>query len=90
MIVGGLFALFPGVLSLVRGDWPNAIYTGGVGLALMAQCERDHDADRIFISTNKSNAPMRRLLDKAGWRPSGQIDNLDPGDPELVFVKFRG
>jgi|SRR5580692_9508816 len=62
----------------------------GVGLALMAQCERDHDADRIFTSTNKSNAPMRRLLDKAGWRPSGQIDNLDPGDPELVFVKFRG
>lgn len=61
----------------------------GVGLALMSQCERDHDADRIFTSTNESNAPMRGLLDKAGWQASGQIDNLDPGDPELVFVKFR-
>jgi hypothetical protein len=32
---------------------------------------------------------MRRLLEKAGWLATGQIDNLDPGDPELVFVKFR-
>jgi GNAT superfamily N-acetyltransferase len=61
----------------------------GLGLALVAQCERDHAADRIFTSANQSNAPMRRLLDKAGWQASGQIDNLDPGDPELVFVKFK-
>jgi hypothetical protein len=61
----------------------------GVGSALMARCEADHDADRIFTSTNESNAPMRRLLEKAAWLASGRIDNLDPGDPELVFVKFR-
>ena len=61
----------------------------GVGEALMAQCERNHDADRIFTSTNESNAPMRRLLAKADWSVSGVIENLDPGDPELVFVKFR-
>jgi len=62
---------------------------GGVGSALMEQCERSHDADRIFTSTNESNAPMRRLLAKADWSVSGVIENLDPGDPELVFVKFR-
>jgi len=62
---------------------------GGVGLALMDHCERSHDADRIFTSTNESNAPMRRLLAKADWSVSGVIENLDPGDPELVFVKFR-
>jgi len=32
---------------------------------------------------------MRALLAKAGFEPSGLIENLDPGDPELVFVKFR-
>jgi GNAT superfamily N-acetyltransferase len=61
----------------------------GAGSALMAQSERVHDADRIFTSTNESNAPMRALLARDGWTASGQIDNLDPGDPELVFVKFR-
>jgi GNAT superfamily N-acetyltransferase len=61
----------------------------GTGSALMAKCEADHDADRIFTSTNESNAPMRRLLAKADWSVSGVIENLDPGDPELVFVKFR-
>jgi hypothetical protein len=31
---------------------------------------------------------MRALLEKCGYAPSGRIENLDPGDPELVFVKF--
>jgi len=46
------------------------------------------EADRVFTSTNESNAPMRALLGQCGYKPSGSIDNLDPGDPELVFVKF--
>jgi len=62
---------------------------GGVGRALMAHCERVHDADRIFTSTNESNAPMRALMADMGWRPCGQVDALDEGDPELFFVKFR-
>lgn len=62
---------------------------GGVGTALMAACEEQHDDDRLFTSTNESNAPMRALLAKAGYQVSGVIENLDPGDPELVFVKFR-
>ncbi|MFI4935611.1 MAG: GNAT family N-acetyltransferase [Caulobacterales bacterium] len=61
----------------------------GVGAALMARCEAAHDDDRLFTSTNESNAPMRALLARAGYEPSGIIQNLDPGDPELVFVKFR-
>lgn len=62
----------------------------GAGSALMAQCVAAHEADRIFTSTNESNAPMRALLAKAGWRPAGVIHYLDPGDPELIFVKPRG
>ena len=77
---------FPFVDLLVVAE---AARRHGVGLALMARCEADHDADRIFTSTNESSAPMRRLLAKADWSVSGVIENLDPGDPELVFVKFR-
>ena len=55
----------------------------------MHRCEAAHDSDRIFTSTNESNDPMRRLLAKADWLATGIVENLDPGDPELIFVKFR-
>jgi GNAT superfamily N-acetyltransferase len=63
---------------------------GGAGRALMDHCEAAAGGDRIFTSTNESNAPMRALLAKASWRPAGVIHYLDPGDPELIFVKLRG
>ena len=85
-IVTRHFFGFPFVdLLIVAEDARRA----GIGEALLAKCEADHHADRIFTSTNESNAPMRRLLAKADWSVSGVIENLDPGDPELVFVKFR-
>ena len=61
---------------------------GGAGGALLSAMERAVSADRVFTSTNESNAPMRALLEKRGYEPSGRIENLDPGNPELVFVKF--
>jgi ribosomal protein S18 acetylase RimI-like enzyme len=61
----------------------------GIGNALLDAIERARQADRIFTSTNESNAPMRALLEKRGYEPSGTIHNLDADDPELVFVKFR-
>ncbi len=61
----------------------------GVGEALLARCEQAHDDDRMFTSTNQSNLAMRALLAKAGWRQCGVIHDLDPGDPELVFVRLR-
>jgi hypothetical protein len=33
---------------------------------------------------------MQRLLLQAGFEPSGVIENLDEGDPELVYVKRLG
>ncbi|HWT07339.1 MAG TPA: GNAT family N-acetyltransferase [Xanthomonadales bacterium] len=44
--------------------------------------------DRVFSSTNVSNAAMQAVFERYGWRRCGQIDELDPGDPELVYVKF--
>jgi GNAT superfamily N-acetyltransferase len=60
----------------------------GGGSALLEAIERSISGDRIFTSTNESNEPMRALLLKRGYAPSGHIENLDSNDPELVFVKF--
>ncbi|CAN7522712.1 GNAT family N-acetyltransferase [Pseudomonas solani] len=60
----------------------------GVASALMAELERQCTGPKLFTSTNASNAPMLALLARHGFTPSGRIDNLDEGDPELVFVKF--
>jgi GNAT superfamily N-acetyltransferase len=60
----------------------------GVATAILRAIEETIGEDRLFTSTSESNLPMRTLLGKCGYRPSGKIDNLDPGQPELVFVKF--
>lgn len=62
--------------------------SSGVGNAIFEAIEQAERADRLFTSTNESNAAMRALLEKRGYRPSGTIQNLDPGETELVFVKF--
>jgi GNAT superfamily N-acetyltransferase len=61
----------------------------GVGLKLLEHCEAAHRDDRLFVTTNASNAPAQRLLAKAGFQGSGVIYNLDAADPQLVFVKLR-
>lgn len=61
----------------------------GVGSALMAHVEAVFPGDRLFVSTNESNVAMRALLAGRGYEPSGVVHNLDPGDPELIFVKRR-
>lgn len=61
----------------------------GVASALMANLEVNLQDDRMFVSTNESNDIMRQLLVKRGYRVSGMVENLDPGDPELFFVIFK-
>jgi GNAT superfamily N-acetyltransferase len=60
----------------------------GVGRALLAHCSTQVEA-KLWTSTNASNAAMRALLGRAGFVESGIIHNLDPGDPELIFVLLR-
>ena len=55
---------------------------------LLEATEQRAVTDRVFSSTNASNAAMQAVFDRYGWRRCGQIDELDPGDPELVYVKF--
>jgi hypothetical protein len=30
---------------------------------------------------------MQKLCEKLGYQPSGILDNIDPGDPELFYCK---
>jgi ribosomal protein S18 acetylase RimI-like enzyme len=77
------------------GEWfiplvvvSSEIRRSGAGRQIVSYMERHSSAEKIFTSTNLSNLPMRRLLEGLGYRHSGVVENLDPGDPELVFVKF--
>jgi ribosomal protein S18 acetylase RimI-like enzyme len=58
-----------------------------IGEALLSALEQAADGPKLFVTTNLSNHRMQRLLQRAGYGPCGYIDQLDPGDPELVFVK---
>lgn len=60
----------------------------GVASALLDEIERAHAAQKLFVSTNVSNAIMRKLLPARGYLPAGHVDHLDPGDPELFFVRL--
>lgn len=58
----------------------------GMGRALVQALAARCRTPRLFTSTNRSNEAMRRFLDTLGFQPSGIIYNLDPSDPELVYV----
>lgn len=62
----------------------------GVGRSLVGYGESRCKTPKLFTSTNLTNKPMQLLLEGLGYRLSGYIDNLDPGDPELVYFKHLG
>jgi ribosomal protein S18 acetylase RimI-like enzyme len=59
----------------------------GIGEALMRHAMASCRTAKLFTSTNLSNAPMQALLGKLGFELTGVIHNLDPGDPELVYLR---
>ena len=67
---------------------PGLRRRGGAS-ALLANLEAAIEGDRMFVSANESNDIMRQLLVKRGYRVSGMVENLDPGDPEIFFVIFK-
>ncbi|WP_327709503.1 GNAT family N-acetyltransferase [Streptomyces sp. NBC_00464] len=58
----------------------------GVGERLLADAAASCSAPKLFTSTNVSNQPMQRLLQRAGWSPAGLLHGLDEGDPELFYL----
>lgn len=61
----------------------------GVGSALVDALTERCKTAKLFTSTNQSNVPTQRLLERRGFTSSGIIHNLDPGDPELVYFLDR-
>jgi GNAT superfamily N-acetyltransferase len=61
----------------------------GIGRALLQAAVHSASTSRVFTSTNRSNTPMRALLDREAWSLSGELDGLDVGDPELVYFIDR-
>lgn len=59
----------------------------GIGLRLLAAAEARCASTKLFTSTNASNATAQRLLEQAGFQRSGVVENLDDGDPEIVYFK---
>jgi GNAT superfamily N-acetyltransferase len=59
----------------------------GLATALMAEAERQCVRNKLFVSCNRSNVPAQYLFERCGFVPSGQVENLDDEDDELVFFK---
>ena len=55
----------------------------GLGTGLLTHSSRT--LPEVWTSTNRSNAAMRALLEKEGWRYCGELNGLDEGDPEQFF-----
>jgi ribosomal protein S18 acetylase RimI-like enzyme len=62
----------------------------GYGSMLIKYVESICETEKLFISTNKSNEPMNKLLSKLGYLPSGHLENIneEDWDYEMFFVKF--
>jgi GNAT superfamily N-acetyltransferase len=58
----------------------------GIATALVEHIE-GLTRGKLFTSTNRSNAPMRALCVRRGFVESGVIENLDDGDPEIIYFK---
>ncbi len=70
-------------LLLVHPDY----WRKGIASALIQHLEKIVPAEKLFTSTNESNAPMQALCEKLGYVKSGWIENLDEGDPEIIYFK---
>ena len=72
-----------GFVSLVYVAEPER--RRGIGRRLVEALAERCRTPKLFTSTNQSNKPMQALLESLGYVRSGTIQNLDPGDPELVY-----
>jgi len=62
----------------------------GVGAEIVRHLRSIAPASKLFSSTNASNVPMQKLFRSLGFERSGQVDNLDEGDPEIIFFIVNG
>lgn len=60
----------------------------GIGAKLLEAVEAAlAGTPKLFTSTNQSNRRMQKLLNKHGYKVTGNIEGLDDGDPEIFYLK---
>ncbi|MGG0302704.1 GNAT family N-acetyltransferase [Bacillus albus] len=57
----------------------------GYASSLISYMLSHSPTQKIFSSTNKSNESMQKVFHSNGFIRSGMIENLDEGDPEIIF-----
>jgi len=61
----------------------------GIAKALIRHIESINPTEKLFTSTNESNTDMQHLCEALGFMKSGWIENLDEGDPEIIYFKRK-
>jgi ribosomal protein S18 acetylase RimI-like enzyme len=59
----------------------------GIATALIHRMELVCPTAKLFTSTNESNIPAQKTYESNGFIRSGYIENLDEGDPEIIYFK---
>ena len=62
----------------------------GAARALIARVEATCTRGKLFSSVNVSNEVSQLMHERLGFVRSGFIENLDPGDPEIIYYKPVG
>jgi ribosomal protein S18 acetylase RimI-like enzyme len=57
----------------------------GLASALLLHMAEISPTEKLFSSTNQSNDAMHKVFRTNGFTKSGFIDNLDEGDPEIIY-----
>ena len=61
----------------------------GIGRSLVEHCiALTPPGEKLWTSTNESNLPMRTMLPQLGFVRTGMFEHLDPGDPELIYLRW--
>ena len=61
----------------------------GIASIMMNDLVRTSPTDKIFSSTNRSNESMQKVFEANGFVESGIVENLDEGDPEIIYFKSK-
>jgi ribosomal protein S18 acetylase RimI-like enzyme len=59
----------------------------GIATALIRRIEEICPTKKLFTSTNQSNVTAQKTYESLGFVRSGYIENLDEGDPEIIYFK---
>jgi ribosomal protein S18 acetylase RimI-like enzyme len=70
-------------LLIVHPDY----WRQGVGTAIIRRLEKLCTTNKFFTSTNQSNIRAQKTYEANGFVRSGLIENLDEGDPEIIYFK---